>query len=123
MNLFTRFRQAPACLLSLLAALIVCGLMLGGKAFADDKAPKAKLVFTAKNGNVTFDHAAHIKRDKDCKVCHDKLFEQSATAPLNYKPAMHKTAEAGKTSCGFCHHAEGNAFESKANCGKCHVKS
>ena len=41
--------------------------------------PKAseKLTFTTKNGNVTFDHAAHLKRaNRDCKTCHDKLFKQ-----------------------------------------------
>jgi mono/diheme cytochrome c family protein len=36
---------------------------------------------------------------------------------------LHKTAEAAKTSCGGCHTPGGPAFESKGNCGKCHVKS
>jgi c(7)-type cytochrome triheme protein len=90
---------------------------------AQDKKAPAKLVFESKMGNVTFDHAAHVKRAKDdCKACHDKLFPQSAKAPLNFKAGMHKTAETGQTSCGSCHHAGGTAFESKANCAKCHVK-
>lgn len=83
----------------------------------------AKMVFAAKTGNVTFDHAAHIKRAKDdCKTCHPKLWPE-AKGDLNYKAGMHKTAEAKKTSCGACHHAGGPAFESKGNCtSKCHVK-
>ena len=86
------------------------------------KAPE-KVVFQAKMGNVTFDHAAHLARAKgDCKTCHDKLFPQSSTAPINFKANMHKTAEAAKTSCGGCHAAGGTAFEAKANCAKCHVK-
>jgi c(7)-type cytochrome triheme protein len=86
------------------------------------KAP-AKLVFETKMGNVTYDHVAHLKRAKgDCKVCHDKLFQQSATAPLNYKPAMHKTAETAKTSCAACHVAGGAAFATAGSCAKCHVK-
>ena len=90
---------------------------------AQEKKPPVKLVFDAKNGNVTFDHAAHLKREKnDCKVCHDKLFKQEK-APLNFKAGMHKPAEAAHTSCGACHTAGGAAFETKGNCNKCHVKA
>ncbi len=92
---------------------------------AQEKTPPAKLVFQAKTGNVTYDHAAHVKRVKnDCKVCHPALFPQDAKAPLNFKPAMHKTAEEKHISCGFCHRAGGTAFETKGNCtnGKCHVR-
>jgi c(7)-type cytochrome triheme protein len=87
--------------------------------------PPAKMVFAAKTGNVTFDHALHAKREKnDCKVCHPALWPQDGKAPLNWKANMHKTAEAAKTSCGFCHRAGGTAFESKGNCTtKCHVKA
>jgi c(7)-type cytochrome triheme protein len=102
------------------ALCVICGL----SAVAQEKKPPAKLVLKAKTGNVTYDHAAHAKRAKnDCKVCHDKLWPQSAAAPLNFKAAMHKTAEANKTSCGACHHAGGTAFETKGNCTKCHVKA
>ena len=105
--------------------ILIC-MSLGGAAtiLAQDKKAPPKLVFPSKMGNVTFDHAAHVKRAKDdCKACHDKLFEQSAKAPLNFKAALHKTAETAQTSCGSCHHAGGTAFESKANCNKCHVKT
>ena len=92
---------------------------------AQDKKPPTKLVFAAKNGNVTYDHAAHAKREKnDCKVCHPSQFQQDAKAPLNWKAAMHKTAETAKTSCGSCHNPGGKAFETKGNCtSKCHVKA
>ncbi len=104
-------------------ALFVAG---GLATVAQEKKPPAKLTFPTKMGAVTFDHAAHLKREKnDCKVCHDKLFQQDAKAPLNFKPGMHKPAEAKKISCGACHHAGGPAFQATlpANCSKCHVKA
>jgi c(7)-type cytochrome triheme protein len=89
----------------------------------DKKTPPIKLTFVTKNGNVTFDHAAHVMRASgDCSTCHEKLFKQDAKAPLNFKANLHKTAETDKTSCGSCHHAAGAAFETKGNCAKCHMK-
>ncbi len=85
----------------------------------------AKLTFEAKQGNVTYDHAKHAKREKDnCKVCHDALWPQKK-APLNFKAGMHKPAEAKKTSCAFCHVEGGKAFaaSAKGGCTKCHVKA
>lgn len=77
----------------------------------------------AKNGNVTFDHAAHVMRAKnDCSTCHPSLFPQDSKAPLNFKANIHKTAEKGMTSCGSCHREGGAAFETKGNCNKCHMK-
>ena len=106
-------------IVTLIALSVICSLSL----MAQPKTPPAKLVFEAKMGKVTYDHAAHAKRaNDDCKVCHDKLWPQDAKAPLNYKAAMHKTAEAGKTACAACHVAGGKSFESKANCAKCHKK-
>jgi c(7)-type cytochrome triheme protein len=82
-----------------------------------------KIVFTAKNGNVTFNHQAHVDRvSMDCGACHDKLFPQSKAA-INFKAGMHKTAEAAGTSCAGCHIAGGTSFATKGNCGKCHAKS
>lgn len=106
--------------LSLLLALNL--LAQSGTKPAAAKAP-ATLVFEAKMGKVTFDHAKHLEREKgDCKACHDKLFPQSK-APLNFAAGMHKPAEAKKASCAACHTAGGKAFESKGNCNKCHVKA
>ena len=99
---------------------------LGLGLVAQEKKAPAKLTFEAKTGNVTYDHAAHAKREKnDCKVCHDALFQQSAKAPLNFKAGMHKPAETAKKSCGNCHHAGGKAFSTAGNCAnsKCHVKA
>lgn len=91
---------------------------------SQSKTPPAKLVLPAKNGNITFDHAAHAKRVKnDCKVCHPSVFAQDAKAPLAFKPP-HKAKEDKQASCGSCHRTGGTAFESKGNCtnSKCHVK-
>jgi c(7)-type cytochrome triheme protein len=104
-----------------LIACLLGALSLGTFGILAQEAPQ-KLTFTTKNGNVTFDHAAHVKRENgNCMACHDKLFKQDK-APLNYKAGLHKTAEAQKTSCGGCHNPGGMAFESKGNCAKCHVK-
>jgi c(7)-type cytochrome triheme protein len=82
----------------------------------------AKLVFAAKPGKVTFNHAAHVKREKnDCKVCHDSLWPRDAKAPLNFKSPMHQTMQENKTSCSFCHAPGGKAFPAKGNCtSRCH---
>jgi c(7)-type cytochrome triheme protein len=106
---------------TLIASFAAIAVLLGaGMLYSAPKAPE-KLVFKAKTGDVAYDHAAHVKREKnDCKVCHDKLFKQLATAPLNFKAGMHKPAEASKASCGACHRAGGTAFETKGNCKKCH---
>jgi c(7)-type cytochrome triheme protein len=102
--------------LSLIVSLLAIATALAQK-------PQDKLTFASKMGNVTFDHAAHIARAKgDCTTCHTKLFQESTTAPLNFKAGLHKTAEASKTSCGACHTPGGAAFDSKGNCAKCHVK-
>jgi len=108
-----------------LAAIIALSFFFTLKTLAaEDKQGPHELKFTAKNGNVTFNHASHVKRAKnDCKACHDKLFPESATAPLNFKAGLHKPAEAAKSSCAACHHEGGASFETKGHCGKCHVKS
>ena len=86
--------------------------------------PPEKVVFQAKTGNVTYDHKKHLEREKGkCETCHPKHFPQSQ-APINFKSAMHKTADAAKSACAACHYEKGPAFATKANCanGKCHVK-
>ena len=109
-----------------LSLFLILALAGGFILLAADKAAPSKLTFVAKPGNITYDHAAHAKREKnDCKVCHDQLFKQDAKAPLGFKAGMHKPAENAKISCGFCHHPGGKAFETKGNCtnSKCHVKA
>ncbi len=116
--MFNLFRGLIALAIGALIVLPVVG--------EETKAPKppAKVVFQAKTGNVTYDHKKHLEREKGkCETCHPKLFPQSK-APINFKAAMHKTAEAAKSSCAACHHEKGAAFGTKGNCanGKCHVK-
>jgi c(7)-type cytochrome triheme protein len=100
-------------------------VMFGGTALlSQNKTPPAKVISPAKVGAVTFDHAAHAKREKnDCKTCHTSLFAQDSKTPLGFKPP-HKSEEDQKVSCGFCHRAGGTAFETKGDCnnGKCHVR-
>lgn len=104
-----------------LAAAFAIASAFGVLIAAEKQAP-AQIVFEAKNGAVTFDHAKHVEAvKKDCKACHPGVFPQEK-APLNFKEGMHKKAEAAKTSCAACHNPGGTAFESKGNCQKCHVK-
>ncbi len=89
---------------------------------AQDKEPAAKAVLAAKNGNVTFDHAAHAKREKDkCSACHPAPFAQESKLSDPFK-FPHKALEEKKASCGSCHRAEGKAFAAAGNCAKCHVR-
>lgn len=107
-------------IITVLTALFVTLSLVG---LAQPKKAPGKLVFQAKMGNVTYDHAKHLERAKgDCKVCHVKLWPQDAKAPLNFKAGMHKIAEKGKTSCATCHVAGGSSFVTTGNCAKCHVK-
>ncbi len=105
-------------------AYIVLLAMLGLTALvAQNKTPPTKLTFTTKNGNVTFDHSAHIKREQsNCSVCHPGLFAQDAKKPIGFRPP-HKAQEDKKVACGSCHRAGGAAFATQGNCsnGKCHV--
>lgn len=106
-----------------IALVVSCFVACGLATLAQDKKAPAKLTFEAKNGNVTFDHAKHVEREKnDCKVCHDKIWPQSK-APLNWKAGMHKPAETAHTSCGTCHNPGGPSFGVTGNCTKCHVKA
>ncbi len=89
---------------------------------AQEKTPAAKAVLAAKNGNVTFDHAAHAKREKEnCAACHPAPFGQDSKASVAFK-FPHKALEEKKISCGSCHRAEGAAFAAAGNCAKCHVR-
>lgn len=109
---------------TLIACVLTSTLICAFGLLAQEKKAPDKLTFNAKNGNVTYDHAAHAKRVKgDCKTCHEGLFKQDSKAPLNFKAGMHAPAVTAKTSCGHCHNPSGPAFDVKGNCAKCHVKS
>jgi len=108
-------------ILTILIALVFCFAVVA--LYAADKTPPETITFTAKNGDVVFPHQKHIELEKkDCTVCHDKLFKQDKTVPLDFKPMMHKKAEKEHTSCGACHYDGGAAFQTKGNCAKCHEK-
>lgn len=118
-------RYTPAMFSSL--RLVLTGVLVIAMAAGCDallaQMVQGKIVFSSKMGDVSFDHTAHVKRvNNDCSVCQDKLFPKSG-APINYKAAVHKTAETANASCGGCHDPGGAAFETKGNCGKCHMKS
>ncbi len=95
------------------AIVVVCIIWLAGLgAAAEPKQPPDKLILAAKAGNVTFDHAAHLAREKGaCTFCHDRLWPQSAKAPVR-----------SGVGCGSCHLKGGRAFAMKENCEKCHGK-
>lgn len=104
-------------------AVALAFVLATGSLFAEEKKAPNEIVYEAKTGNVTFPHAKHVEAAKnDCKVCHDAIFKQAKGQLGDYKAAMHKTAETGKTACGACHHEGGKAFATKGNCTKCHAK-
>lgn len=73
-------------------------------------------------GAARFDHQKHVdEAGGECQTCHNKIFPLEKGL-LNYKDNLHKTAEQSQTSCGACHHADGQAFEAKGNCLKCHTE-
>jgi c(7)-type cytochrome triheme protein len=83
--------------------------------------PPETILIASPYGNVTFTHAKHYERvNGDCSVCHPKVFPQSL-APLNYKKAKHRAAEASMTSCAHCHAVGGTSFAADSNCTKCHA--
>jgi c(7)-type cytochrome triheme protein len=87
-----------------------------------DGAPPETILFPSKSGDVTFTHQKHYERlGGDCSMCHTKLFPQSL-AQLNYKKALHRAAEADRTSCAFCHAVGGTSFAADSNCIKCHAQ-
>ena len=104
----------------LFAVFVILGVCTFSGAIGAD-APTT-ILFETKMGNVTYDHTAHVGRaGGTCETCHTKLFPQSRE-PINYKAAMHKQAEAKKTSCAGCHVDGGAAFASKGRCADCHKK-
>jgi c(7)-type cytochrome triheme protein len=93
------------------ALLMAAALACSAAAAAEDRKPPAKLLFPSKQGDVPFDHAAHLKREKGhCAACHDKLWPKSTQEPLK-----------SSNGCRTCHKVGGQAFEMKGNCGKCHT--
>ena len=73
--------------------------------------PPHSLMFPSKSGDVTFNHAAHLKRQNGaCTTCHNRLWPQSAKVQVK-----------SSDGCSTCHHADGKSFEMKGHCTRCHV--
>jgi c(7)-type cytochrome triheme protein len=84
--------------------------------------PPDTILIQSKYGDVTFTHKKHYERlGGDCSMCHTKVFPQSRE-PLNYKKALHRAAEASRTSCAYCHAVGGTSFAADSNCIKCHAQ-
>lgn len=97
----------------LLVAVFVGSALI---AVASDKGP-AEVKYEAKNGAVTFNHAAH-QGLADCATCHHtggyepcKSCHDGTKAP-NAKDAYHK-------NCKDCHKEKGKG---PTKCKECHVK-
>ncbi len=89
---------------------------------ASTASPPDTILFPSKSGDVTFTHKKHYERlGGDCSMCHTKVFPQSRQ-PLNYKKALHRAAEASRTSCAYCHAVGGTSFAADSNCVKCHAQ-
>jgi c(7)-type cytochrome triheme protein len=84
--------------------------------------PPDTILFASKYGEVTFTHRKHYERvGSDCSMCHTRLFPQSRE-PINNKKALHRAAEASRTSCAYCHAVGGTSFAADSNCTKCHAQ-
>ena len=91
------------------------------QAAAQKGVPPDTLPIQSPYGNVVFTHKKHYERvNGDCSACHPTVFPQ-ALAPLNYKKALHRAAEASMTSCAHCHSIGNSAFAADSNCTKCHA--
>ena len=83
--------------------------------------PLDSMLIQSPAGNVVFTHKKHYDRvNGDCSVCHPKVFPQ-ALAPLDYKKANHRSAEASFKSCATCHAVGASSFAADSNCTKCHA--
>lgn len=77
------------------------------------------VTFEAKNGNVTFDHAAHKTKAADCTECHHKGVEAGTCKSCHgVDPAVAKAKDAFHKQCKDCHKKNGVSTK----CGDCHKK-
>ncbi len=85
-----------------LIAAAALTIFAAGTALAADT-----LTFTAKNGNVTFDHAKHKKVAGNCKACHEKAPGKIEGFGKDWAhktcKGCHEQKKAGPTKCGECH--------------------
>jgi formate-dependent nitrite reductase cytochrome c552 subunit len=97
--------------LALLISLALAGSVATAVEATQDPKPPLKLVFPSKAGDVLFDHAAHLAREKGrCGSCHEKPWPRAGKEPLG-----------SSAGCKTCHQAAGKSFEMKDHCKKCHL--
>ena len=75
-------------------------------AFAVSALAADSVVYTAKNGNVTFDHLGHSKKS-ECKACHGEGAPAKIALGKDKAHTLckgcHADKKAGPTKCGECH--------------------
>lgn len=101
----------------LIILLVVLGVV-GTALYALASAP-AEIVFEAKNGNVTFNHEAHVATG-DCASCHHTGAYDSCRSCHDGKAAESSKLPKGKfhTFCIDCHKGAGM----KGMCNECHKR-
>ena len=97
-----------------------CGRCHNGKqAFDAHQCSKCHMVKNVtyritETGPLTFNHAAHLAKIKDCATCHSSLYKMGAPKKVVTMAEMDKGA-----SCGACHNGK-KAFKTD-QCSRCHT--
>lgn len=93
-------------------------------AAAANRGPDTIDIFGGKSGQVSFSHAQHQDRLKDCSICHS-VFPQETDAikKMKEKGAI-KPKKVMNLQCIKCHKAEKRAGKphGPVTCSTCHVK-
>ena len=77
--------------------------------------PAGPITLPAKPGNVTFDHAKHIKAGAKCTDCHK---DANGGAIEGFNKTVNK--DKAHETCWKCHKKEGKGPQ---KCGDCHKKA
>ena len=110
-------------LLGFIVAATVLGLSVA-MATAVNRGPDKIDIFGGQSGNVSFPHAQHQDRIKDCNVCHS-VFPQETGAIKNMKEqGAIKPKKVMNLQCIKCHKQEKKAGKpyGPVTCKTCHVK-
>ena len=111
---------------NLLAILAAAAFVLGLAATVTDveNGPAEIDLFGGSSGKVPFPHAAHQKRIKDCKVCHDLYPEKHDAIKAMKADGTLKAKKVMNLQCIKCHKAEKQAGKPHGplTCKTCHVK-
>ena len=121
------------CIFGLLAVVYMDSgaLQADGKVEEAAEAPSS-ISFSAKNGDVSFDHKLHTEKEKDCMACHHTLTEGETPkkcGACHFKDEEKDGAPVRKTAfhdqCKGCHKQqfEEKKIEKKIHlCKSCHIK-